>query len=105
MKPKKVNILGVEYKVIYCDKPSDVDHMGRESLWGGMDPWTRIIRIYDNGRPDEDIWQTIIHEVLHAIDDSLHLNIDKEDKGDERLDMLALALTDVLFRNKWIRNE
>jgi len=55
MKPNKVNILGIEYSITYLDKPSDVDIYKRESLWGQIDYWTRTIRIYDNGRPEEDI--------------------------------------------------
>ncbi|MFT6550489.1 MAG: hypothetical protein ACJA1I_000517 [Zhongshania marina] len=102
MKPEKVNILGIEYQVEYVDKPSDVDIHKRESLWGQIDYWTRTIRIYDNGRPHEDVWQTIIHEVLHGIADALKMKLNKKDMHDE-LDILALAITDVFYRNGWIK--
>ena len=52
----------------------------------------------------DDIWHTIFHEVLHCIGSSLNLKIDNQDMHDE-LDMLALALVDVLFRNDWMRME
>ena len=102
MKPEKVNILGVEYTITYVDNPSDVDIFKRESYWGQIDYWTRTIRVYDNGtRPKEDVFQTILHEVLHGIGESLKMNINKSENHEE-LDILALALTDVLVRNDWI---
>jgi hypothetical protein len=103
VRPEKVNILGIEYKITYVDNPAEVDIFKRESLWGQIDPWTRTIRVYDNGRPTEDIWHTIFHEVLHGIAGELKLrSLTNEDNHDE-LDVLALALTDVLFRNGWIK--
>ena len=46
--PNKVNILGVEYKIFYFDKPSEVYIYKRESFWGQIDYWTRTIRVYKN---------------------------------------------------------
>ena len=98
MKPKKVNILGIDHEIIYVDKPSDVDVYERAALWGQIDHWTRTIRIYDNGRRVEDVFQTILHEILHGIASSLKLELG----DDDNLDILALALTDVFFRNNWL---
>ena len=103
MKPKKVNILGVEYQIIYVDNPAEVDRNKRKSLWGQVDYWERKIRVYDNGRPKEDVFQTLLHEILHAIDEALHLDIDESDNGHNHIDLIALALTDVLFRNGWLQ--
>lgn len=102
-KPNSVNVLGVEYKIEYTDKPSDVDLYKRASLWGQVDLWTRTIRIYDNGRPAEDVWQTIFHEIFHCIADELKLKALAKDENHDELDVLALAMTDVLFRNGWMR--
>lgn len=102
-RPDKINILGKEYTITYVDNPSDVDIHKRESLWGQIDYWTRTIRIYDNGRNAEDLWQSIIHETLHGIAESLKLKLKNTDQHDD-LDLLALALTDVLFRNHWINS-
>lgn len=103
MKPDTVNILGITYGITYVDKPSEVDIFKRNSLWGQIDYWTRTIRIYDNGRADEDVWETVIHEVLHGIASELKLHaFDSNDNHDE-LGLVALALTDVLFRNDWIK--
>lgn len=104
MKPQSVNILGIEYKIEYHDNPANVDVYKRQSLWGQTDFWTRTIRIYDgSNRPIEDIWHTIFHEVIHGISEALHLkNLTKDENHDE-LDLLALAINDILFRNDWIK--
>ena len=105
MKPASVNILGITYSITYVDKPSDVDIYKRESLWGQIDYWTRTIRIYDQDRTTADILQTILHEVLHGIAQDLKLkslDYSDEQKHDD-LDILALALSDFLVRNEWIR--
>ena len=100
-KPAKVNIMGIDYKIEYVDKPSEVDIHKRESLWGQIDYWTRTIRVYDNGRTVEDLWHTIFHEVLHGIVEALKLKGLSDDN--DQIDLIALALTDVLFRNDWIK--
>ena len=102
-KPDRVNVLGIEYKVIYVDNPAEVDRDKRRSLWGQVDYWERVIRIYDNGRPNEDVFQTLMHEILHAIDTALHLGVCDDDDGEDTIDLIALALTDVLFRNDWLK--
>lgn len=99
-KPEGVNILGVPYRIIYVDNPVDVDRDKREALWGSIDHWERVIRIYDKGRVPEDTWQTLIHEVIHGIASALNLEALNSDH--EIVDFLALALTDVLIRNAWL---
>ena len=103
MKPKRINIMGIEYTVRYVEKPSDVDLYGRESLWGQVDYWTRTIRVYDKGdRSDEDIWVSILHEILHAIGQQANLSMLKDKANHEQLDLLGSILVDVFFRNGWI---
>lgn len=99
-KPKKVIILGKEYSIKYVSNPAEVDMYKRESLWGQIDYWTRTIRIYDNETTDTDIVETIIHEVIHGLEEDLKLKCFK-DKHDD-LALLAMGLADTLIRNKWI---
>jgi hypothetical protein len=102
-RPDEIVILGVRYAVEYVDKPSDVDVFKRKSLWGQIDYWTRTIRVYDNGRSSEDVYQTLMHEILHGIGEALHIdNMCGEEVDEKLIDTLALALVDVLFRNKWV---
>jgi hypothetical protein len=58
--------------------------------------------VYDNGRSLEDVWHALMHEVLHGIGEALKMKLNKEDMHEE-LDILALAITDVFFRNSWIK--
>lgn len=100
--PKEVNILGIRYSITYVDNPAEVDRDGRRSLWGQIDYWTRTMRVYANERPTEDVWQTILHEVLHGIVTDLHLETLEGQDNDDTVDILALALMDVLIRNDWL---
>jgi len=106
-KPDKINILGREYTIKYFNKPSEVDRNGRKSVWGQIDYWERQIRVYDNKTTLQDIWDTIIHETLHSLIDELHLNKTciESGKEEELVGLLAMGLTDVLFRNNIIRLE
>ena len=101
-KPTEVNIFGVTYKITYCNKVTDVDIHERKACWGQIDYWTRTIRIFDGGQPVEDIWQTIFHEVLHGITVELHLDKFSADDNHDDLDILSIALADVLIRNGWL---
>lgn len=104
MKPDTINILGKDYKIAYCDNPADVDIHKRSSLWGQFDPWTRTIRVYDNGRTPGDILHTILHEVLHAITYELNMKwITDSSEEENTVDLLSLALADILTRNDWLK--
>ena len=103
MRPKSVNILGATYKILYCLLPSDVDPQNRESLFGSCDYWSSTIRLYAGPEiTEEKLWQTLIHEVLHAIGHSLNLQINNEDHHEE-LDVLAITLFDTFSRNGWLK--
>ena len=102
--PKNVNICGINYSIKYCDNAAEVDIFKRKTLWGQIDYWTRTIRIYDNGRPIEDIYQTLIHEILHGIEKAINIKcfIQEDEKESDELESLAVALTDTLIRNGWL---
>ena len=103
MHPLSVNILGKDYSITYCNKPSDVDIDGHTALWGQIDYWTNSIRIY-SGRLDDEIFQNILHEVIHAIVKDLHINTISDAKDEEDVvDLLALGLADTLSRNGWMK--
>ena len=101
-RPSSVNICGIVYSIEYVDKPSEVDIYKRQSLWGQIDYWTQSIRIYDNGKNDGEVCQTLIHEILHGIAENCKLDcLLKKDNHDD-LDVLALALWDTFTRNGWL---
>jgi len=104
-RPDSVNILGKRYQIEYTDTPSNVDIYRRESLWGQIDLWTRTIHVYDNRRSIEDLWETILHEVLHGIVIELNIKALDGDSHEDDIDILALALMNVMFSNRWLREE
>jgi hypothetical protein len=100
MKPETLNILGIPYKIRYVDKLTDVTKNNRTtSVIGEIDYVDKIISIYDNGRSTNDIWETIMHEVIHGIAESLHIKPLTGEESEDYVDLLGLALNDFLFRN------
>lgn len=96
MKPGKLNILGVVYEVRYKE-----DLLGENEAWGQHHAQDRLIEIQDT--PDDfQRWHITWHEVIHAISDSLGLAFNDE-KHHKDLDRLALGITDVLIRNKLMK--
>ena len=104
--PSSINIAGIRYKVLYVDNPAEVDVFKRKSLWGQCDYWTRTIRIYrSKDTPIEDVWDTLIHETLHALSSALNVTcLDSDDNHEEML-VLSRGLTDTLIRNGWMEIE
>lgn len=105
MKYENINVLGKNYKIKYVDKPSEVDIFKRDSLWGQIDYWTRTIRIYEYDRTDEDVFETLLHEIFHAIETELCIEAFKGKKygSHEELGIFALALADTLSRNDMLK--
>ena len=101
-RPESVNILGKTYRIIYVDNPAEVDWQKRRSLWGQIDYWTRTIRVYDNQRGDDDRLDAILHEVLHHLDEHLDLGLGSESEEHKKIELLSVALADVLLRNGWM---
>jgi len=100
MKPETLNILGIPYKIRYVDKLTDVTKNDRTTgVIGEIDYVDKIISIYDNGRSINDIWETIIHEVIHGIAESLYIKPLIGEENETAVDLLGLALSDFLFRN------
>ena len=105
-RPEQIKIFDVVYTVEYVEKPSDVDIFQRQSLWGQVDFWTRTIRIYANNRQESDVWQTVWHEVIHAICEKLDIDADggKLGSNEKAIDLLATGINSVLLDNGWMSN-
>ena len=56
---KTLNIFGIDYDVVYCDNPADVDLYKRKSLHGQVDTWTRTIRIYAKDKKEADLFESL----------------------------------------------
>lgn len=103
--PNKIKIMSKTYTIKYHKNPSEVDIHNRESLWGQVDFWSQSIRIYKGENKEDDIWHTILHEILHVISNELHIEVSESGKlnskdNEKVIDLLSLGLLSVLKENK-----
>jgi len=98
--PKTVKIIDSVYKIRCFTSPSEVDVVNRNVMWGCIDHWLNEIRLYAPTHFSAgEIWNTLWHEILHAITDTLKINeIKNMDEIDEEhaLHLLATGLNAVL---------
>lgn len=102
--PTEIDILGIQYTIGYHSIPNDVDAEKRKSLFGQTDCWNRTIRIYYTDRPIEDVFLTLLHEILHVLDGELEMDLfsamgENEEKS---INILALGLFNVFSKNNWL---
>lgn len=73
--PTELKILDQTFSILYFDKASDVDPRGADTMYGYFDRWHHEIRIYNHdGFSEAEVWNSIIHESLHAIVEILKIN-------------------------------
>lgn len=103
--PVEIDILGITYTIGYYQLPNEVDAEKRTSLFGQTDSWDRTIRIYYKDRPLEDIFITMLHEILHIVDGELEMDLFSSMGKDEEksINVLALALYNVFKTNNWLK--
>jgi len=71
-----------------------------DPVFGLCDYVKREITIYVGGRDIIDVWKTLIHEILHALSDSLALHSFMKFKDHEQIvDALSNGLVDTIVRN------
>lgn len=92
--PKKINILGINHKII----EEETDHMARNSWYGCINAVTREIHILPT-IPEEYKKQTLMHEVIHAID-FLTNGSGSYELSEEQVERLATGILTVLKNNK-----
>lgn len=104
--PTSVKIIDQIYSIEYVDNPSKVDIFNRKSLWGQIDYWTRSIRIYrPSGYSNFEVWNSIIHEILHGIIDGLKIEEISGlgcDNEEHIVHLLATGLNAVLNDNAFL---
>jgi hypothetical protein len=92
--PKTLKVAGHEYKVFFDDK-----FLNKQGLFGQCDFVTQKIRLCKKFkkqvRAKSDISRTLIHEIIHAIDNHYNSNTLTEKK----VDRLANGLHQVLVDN------
>lgn len=101
--PTELKILDQTFKVLYFDNPSEVDPRGADSMYGHFDRMNHEIRIYNkDGLSEAEVWNSLIHESIHAIVNILKINeISSLDSFDEEhaVHLLATGLNALLHDN------
>lgn len=99
-RPNKVNVCGKVYRIEYTKKP--IEHSDKSVIcMGEINYVDQVISVYDKDRDVVDLWDTILHEVVHAL---IHeLRIRSLQKNHDDIDRLGVGLSDTLFRNGWMK--
>ena len=103
--PSSIDVFGITYTIGYHELPNNVDAEKRATLFGQTDSWDRTIRIYYKDRPLEDVFITLLHEILHIVDGELEMGVFPSMGADEEksINVLALALYNVFTKNGWLQ--
>lgn len=103
--PTEIDVLGITYTISYHEVPNEVDAEKRSTLFGQTDSWDRTIRIYYKDRPLEDVFITLLHELLHIVDGELEMSLfpSMGDDEEKSINVLALALYNVFRTNNWLK--
>ena len=102
--PKKLKIGGHVFDVIYPYEFPDSSSTGAMVF-----PEENVIKISSvtlnkNPKSESCVWVTIIHEVLHALDQfSMHKIFDEVEFGEEKCECLAQGLYQVLVDNDLLK--
>jgi len=96
--PKSIKIGFHNYEVVFPHDDPQNEYLGDTYAPNNM---MRISEYSNNKKlPDSSILQTLIHEILHAIDSKSDLDIFAGDRKEERLNGLAHWLCMVMSANK-----
>ena len=103
-KMKKLNVMSTIYKVSYHKDIKRVSGDDGEKITLGLiDYINREIRIFDNGNTEE-IFKTLIHEIMHAVAVEMGLSECWTTETEERIvDGFAVGMADTLLRNGLIK--
>lgn len=100
--PTKIKILDQIYSVNYVDRLSDVS--SETKAVGHIDTHKKIIDVFKPKNCNEsDVWNTIIHESLHAIVETLRIEeiSNLEEKNLETvIHLLATGINTLMIDNK-----
>jgi Zn-dependent peptidase ImmA (M78 family) len=99
--PNKIIIFSIEYKIQYEENLISEEH---SLIKGQIDYRNNLIRLEKN-RPEKDILVTLLHEIIHAIFDTLGIGKYVENNQETFIDSLSVGLIDTLLRNNFIKME
>jgi len=100
--PKKLKILSMEYRIEYVDNARDADWGDGEKVRGSVCWDEDTIKIFKANRGIQDIWRTILHEVLHIIIWTLSIDATSEERYAAQM---SAAWNSFLWENGILKKE
>ncbi len=98
--PKSIKILDSIYTVKYVNSTKKVNPSGKEELDGLLNPSSQTITLYLNKHSMDQVWQTLWHELLHAVVGKMWIQEIEKSKNEERIiDLLALGVSSIIAEN------
>lgn len=97
-------IMDTDFKVNWCQF---MDQIKKDERVLGLTSFTdSIIWVYKDGRNDQDLWQTLLHETMHVIIEKLPLKelSDLANTNDQELfiDQIAVIINKVIQNNDFL---
>lgn len=98
--PKSIKILDSIYIIKYVNSTKKVNPSGKEDLDGFWDPENQTITLFLNKKSMDQVWQTLWHELLHAVVGKMWIQEIEKNKNEERIiDLLALGVSSIIAEN------
>lgn len=98
-RPKRLVVLSKQYTVTYCKRQCGVNpDEPTEAVSALIDMEKGTIRIYDGGRPWNEIMTDLLHEIMHAICAEMGGPLALEQHHDD-LNRMSTCIADTLHRN------
>lgn len=98
--PQSIKILDSVYTIKYVNSTKKVNPSGKEDLDGLWDPKAQTITLFLNKKSMNEVWQTLWHELLHAVVGKMWIQEIEKSKNEERIiDLLALGVSSIIADN------
>lgn len=98
--PKTIKVLDSTYTIKYVNSTKKVSPSGKEELDGHCDLGSQTITLFLNKKSMNETWQTLWHELLHAVVGKMWIQEIEKNKNEERIiDLLALGISSIIAEN------
>lgn len=100
--PDKINILGFEYKIVLIDKVCEDLILDDKLCSGIIDHDLQTIYLNVKEKNEERVLQTLVHEIIHAIEYLFDRHQEITALKEWQIDMIATGITSIILNNKGI---
>lgn len=100
-KRTKIKVVDADYKLLYFDSMGQVSVQDNGSLRGQCVNSACEVRIYEVPGNERETWNTIWHELLHAIEDKMGIvEIQDHKRRESIISCLATGINAICWDNK-----